>query len=446
MKKILFITAFIVLAFRSFSQDYMLLKDGEKVAITILHVADEYVRYRLFDDRSGKMYAKDTSKISKLIFRDGTVKTYLEEAPPKETQPETTIQANRNTPNRQTGNNNQIRTQVKTQTETPIQNQTQTPIPIQPQPPVQSQPQIQSQKGDFLFLTDGKINPVIVVEITPEVVKYRNLDNPTGPLYSVYKSEVEKIIFQNGQEETFAGAAIRNNNSRPLSNQPVNEYLYPSDIRDSSKRGKPSTRNNGDPEVALPKRPLVQFGVRGGVNFSTFSGLDKALDLINEATGTERTLKNENKTAFHAGFICRINLSQNRFFLQPELLVSLQGDKGKEGEEPRADDLYYLQMPVYLVYKMPVSQGCDILLGAGLYGAYGIYGSGKTFDEEFKRLDYGFSFMGGLQFGKIQLTGAYDLGKNVVKDGTSWEPFSQAIDGIPDLYTRNLKISLGYFF
>jgi hypothetical protein len=99
--------------------------------------------------------------------------------------------------------------------------------------------------------------------------------------------------------------------------------------------------------------------------------------------------------------MCQINLSQNRFFLQPELLISLQGDKGKKGEEPRADDLYYLQLPVCLVYKIIVTPSWYILLGAGLYGAYGIYGSGNTFDTRFNRLDYGFSFMGGFQFGKI---------------------------------------------
>jgi hypothetical protein len=127
MKTILFIVAFVVLAFNSFSQDYMVLKDGEKVAITILHVADEYVRYRLFGDRSGKMYAKVTSKISKLIFQDGTVKTY----------PEKTVQDSRDVLNRPNDNNHQI----------------------------------QNQKGDSLFMVDGKINPVIVCEITPKCVK-----------------------------------------------------------------------------------------------------------------------------------------------------------------------------------------------------------------------------------------------------------------------------------
>ncbi|MDR2057925.1 MAG: PorT family protein [Dysgonamonadaceae bacterium] len=154
---------------------------------------------------------------------------------------------------------------------------------------------------------------------------------------------------------------------------------------------------------------------------------------------------------FHAGLMCQINLSQNRFFLQPELLFSLQGDKGKreneEGEnESFADDLCYLQLPVHLIYKITVAPEGDILLGAGAYAAYGVYGSKKTFDGGYySRLDYGFSFMGGFQFGRIQLTGAYDLGMNEIIDTKKWNE-TQDMDGVPVPCTRNLKISLGYFF
>jgi hypothetical protein len=409
MKKILFIMAFAALAFNSFSQDYLVLKDGEKVSVIILHVAGDYVRYRLFDDRTGKMYVKDISQISKLIFQNGTVKIYSEA-----TTQETADWDNRSFRNRQNENNNPVRTQTEAETSPSPP----PPIQVHPQPPVQTQTPIQSQECDSLFLADGKIKAAIILEITPELVKYRGFGNPAGPLYSVYKSDVEKIIFQSGEEEMFVGAARRNSNNRPLDNQP---------------------------KVTPPPKSLpVQFGVRGGMNFSTFSGLDKTLDLINEARRLD--LKGENKTAFHAGFICRIDLSQNRFSLQPELLLSLQGDKGTERGEPRADDLYYLQLPVYLVYQMTVMPGWDILLGAGLYGAYGIYGNEDAFDAKFNRLDYGFSFMGGFQFGKIQLTGACDLGKNKASDGESWGELTQGIDGIPALYTRNLKISLGYFF
>jgi hypothetical protein len=162
VKRILFIIAFIALASRSFSQDYILFKSGEETAVIILTVADEYVRYYLFDDPARKMYAKDISAISKIRFHDGRELNYSE----------TAVQDSRdNPPSPKTANRNPD------------------------QPP--------HQTGDSLFLKDGQINTVVVLEITPEIVKYRDFDNPAGPVYSIYKSKVAQIRLQNGKIETF---------------------------------------------------------------------------------------------------------------------------------------------------------------------------------------------------------------------------------------------------
>jgi hypothetical protein len=107
--------------------------------------------------------------------------------------------------------------------------------------------------------------------------------------------------------------------------------------------------------------------------------------------------------------------------------------------------LYYLQIPVPLVFKIKVAPSADIILGTGPYLAYGIHGNERTFDEGIERFDYGFSFLGGFQFGKIQITGAYDLGMSESINAKVWVP-TQGIEGIPELRTRNVKISLGYFF
>jgi hypothetical protein len=95
--------------------------------------------------------------------------------------------------------------------------------------------------------------------------------------------------------------------------------------------------------------------------------------------------------------------------------------------------------------KINITSSVSLILGSGPYLAYGIYGSGKAFEEGTKKLDYGFTFQGGFQFGKIQITGAYDFGMYEVMNAKSWE-ISEGIEGIPTLCTRNLKVSLGYFF
>ena len=71
MKHVLLTLLFVVFTSHSFSQDYLILNNGEKVAVTVLEVADDYVRYRLFDESSRKMYVKDKSAILKIEFQDG---------------------------------------------------------------------------------------------------------------------------------------------------------------------------------------------------------------------------------------------------------------------------------------------------------------------------------------------------------------------------------------
>jgi hypothetical protein len=393
MKKFLFIILFIIaFASGSFAQDYILFKNGEKIAVTILTVADEYVRYYHFDDPARKMYAKDIAGISKLLFQNGMQLTYSKTN--VQTQPD--------------------KREVQREEYPPSETQN------------QDSAQIQNPVGDLLFLRDGQSLSVVILEITPEIVKYKDFDNPAGPVYSIYKSDVKQIILQNGKIEAYTETPERHN--LPFNNR--REYRsIPEDY--------------GQWESAPQKQSRLQFGVKGGMNVSTFSGLKETFDLINENRGRE--MKTEGKTGFHAGLMCQVNLHSNTLFLQPELQLSLQGAERIEADSSFTNDLFYLQLPVSLIYKIKMASNADLFLGAGVYLAYGIYGSGKTFEEETKRQDYGITFQGGFQFGKVQITGAYDLGMYEVINAKNWAA-SQGINGIPELRTRNLKISLGYFF
>lgn len=52
------------------------------------------------------------------------------------------------------------------------------------------------------FKQQPKMN-VAVKEVTPTEIKYQKTDNPDGPVYVVAKTEVEKLVYKNGQSETF---------------------------------------------------------------------------------------------------------------------------------------------------------------------------------------------------------------------------------------------------
>lgn len=56
---------------------------------------------------------------------------------------------------------------------------------------------------DLLTRRNGDEVQVKVVEITPDLVKYRRFDNPDGPLVSEYKADVLLIRYANGTKDVF---------------------------------------------------------------------------------------------------------------------------------------------------------------------------------------------------------------------------------------------------
>lgn len=54
---------------------------------------------------------------------------------------------------------------------------------------------------DLLTRRNGDEVQVKVVEITPDLVRYRRFDNPDGPLISVYKADVFMIRYANGTKD-----------------------------------------------------------------------------------------------------------------------------------------------------------------------------------------------------------------------------------------------------
>jgi hypothetical protein len=58
-----------------------------------------------------------------------------------------------------------------------------------------------AQAQDLLTRRNGEEVQVKILEITPDLVKYRRTDNPDGPLISVLKSEVFMIRYANGTRD-----------------------------------------------------------------------------------------------------------------------------------------------------------------------------------------------------------------------------------------------------
>ncbi len=61
--------------------------------------------------------------------------------------------------------------------------------------------QIQAQ--DIIILKNGDEIKARVIEVLPDIIRYKKIENETGPLYSENKANVFMIKYQNGTKDVF---------------------------------------------------------------------------------------------------------------------------------------------------------------------------------------------------------------------------------------------------
>jgi hypothetical protein len=185
----------------------------------------------------------------------------------------------------------------------------------------------------------------------------------------------------------------------------------------------------------------LHWGLRGGLNLSTMSGWEDA----NEVNGVGIPGYSTGYSAgSHLGLISQYDLS-TEFFLQSELLFSIQGIKEKARDyRTETSRLNFIQLPVYAGCKINIVSDLHFIVAAGPFLAFGIYGSDDAY-EKLQRFDAGASFMGGLQFRKTQLIFGYDLGLVDQYDVSGWKT-AKDVFGLSAIQNRNIKISVASFF
>ena len=195
---------------------------------------------------------------------------------------------------------------------------------------------------------------------------------------------------------------------------------------------------------------LPTFGIKGGANFST---LHVSID------GTNLSVNSGTLTTFNAGVF--VDFKFGNVSLQPALNLTGKGGKFNgvfsDTEDRNIEqgdgklNLLYLQLPVNLVYHVPVVVG-DIYFGAGPYVAKGISGKVKGKDTDgnsisedvkfgddgnIKSMEYGANAIAGIKLKTGLLFNVnYDLGLSNIAPNA---------DG-GKLKTRVFGISVGYAF
>jgi hypothetical protein len=182
----------------------------------------------------------------------------------------------------------------------------------------------------------------------------------------------------------------------------------------------------------------VSWNVKAGMNISNWTGGE-----VEDAKA---------KIGFKIGAGMEYALDKT-WSLQPSLFLTSKGVKGEEEEAKVTINQVYLELPVNLQARVPVSDKTNFIFAAGPYLAYGIGGkisgatsegdvdyssSTNTFGENrFKRFDAGLGLGVSLEVSRVIVGLEGQLGLTKIGDGAS-------SDGSPK--NINFGVTVGYKF
>lgn len=163
----------------------------------------------------------------------------------------------------------------------------------------------------------------------------------------------------------------------------------------------------------ISAQEYVYFGVKGGVNFSSFTG--DGFDAFDDPEG---------RTAFHLGLLAEIPLGE-RFSIQPEVLYSAQGYDIVSRED--ADDvefqLDYITVPVlakfYLFNRFSLEAGPQIAFLVNDEIDTNPTGDGGDIEVDsdiFKTVEFGVGLGASYKISNFFISGRYNLGLTDIYD------------------------------
>jgi len=124
-----------------------------------------------------------------------------------------------------------------------------------------------------------------------------------------------------------------------------------SDKSDANQSSSSGSTTKARKEIRLASNAIT-FGIKGGVNFA---------NVVYSGGGT--TSSDKSITAIHVGPVADFQLQQN-LFMNTGLLFSIKGTK-TEGVDGETISINYLEVPLNLAYKFPISENSKFLIQAG---------------------------------------------------------------------------------
>jgi hypothetical protein len=205
---------------------------------------------------------------------------------------------------------------------------------------------------------------------------------------------------------------------------------------------------------------FAQISIKAGINLASV-----AEDAVEESFAEQSS---KSVVGFQAGLAFDL-ATESAFSLQPELLFIQKGGRVSYGfnDNNKLESRYYynyLEVPVLAKLKLyNAERSSGVYLIAGPYAGLAVSGKVKTEltvfgqtstseedisfdnddpDDRNRRLDWGFSFGGGIKFGQAYLDLRYNLGVNNLLD----QDADNQNDNKPYRRNRGIGIALGYSF
>jgi len=254
---------------------------------------------------------------------------------------------------------------------------------------------------DIIITKDAMRLNVIVVRTNPDNIRYKYFDNQNGPTFTILKSQIASILYQDGQVETFTSEStstvtspVTSTVTSPVTSTVTSPVQTQRSIADNYKPVAVS-RSEKTTNEAYTDDVRTRWGIKAGINIATVN-LDNS--------------SNSYSMGSVVGVVAGITLDQPftpTWFFHSGLELSMKGFEMNPGSSSTLKaTAVYLQLPAAIGYKFNIGKGWKLEPRLGLFFASGIggnttattstqYGSTKTFDGKIlNSFDYGALFGG----------------------------------------------------
>ncbi|MDR2628353.1 MAG: PorT family protein [Dysgonamonadaceae bacterium] len=227
---------------------------------------------------------------------------------------------------------------------------------------------------DIIIQTNGEEIKAKVLEVGTTEVKYKQYGNESGPIYSLAKSKIFMIKYENNSKDVFTEPGKQTETQSTPTRPAATAAPMPARSQPTVAQ-KQETQAYSQPAEVQKAEPKARVGIKGGLNISTI------------------TAENANSSAGAVvGLTLECPLSPQWFF-HLGLEYSMKGFSGKDGSISVECSANYILIPAAVGCKLSIGKGWNLEPRVGLYFAYGVGGetTGKvsklsasidTFDDE----------------------------------------------------------------